>query len=183
LRHDGCDHSIAARRRLLRLPARHGNVKQQVRAGNRGPSAPLLRRRLFAALGGFRRRRPAAGRCGPLPYLGPLRFDRPDDLAPQLLHQFRVVAQELADVLPPLAEPLVAIREPGPTLLDDLVLDREIEDIPLGGDATPYMMSNSASLNGGATLFFTTRTRTRLPTASVPSLSVSMRRMSSRTEA
>ncbi len=44
------------------------------------------------------------------------------------------------------------------------------------------MMSNSACLNGGATLFFTTFTRTRLPIASTPSLSVSMRRMSSRTD-
>src|SRR5438067_12937970 len=42
------------------------------------------------------------------------------------------------------------------------------------------MMSNSACLNGGATLFFTTFTRTRLPNASTPSFSVSMRRMSSR---
>ena len=45
------------------------------------------------------------------------------------------------------------------------------------------MMSNSACLNGGATLFLTTLTRTRLPIASAPSLSVSIRRMSSRTEA
>ena len=44
----------------------------------------------------------------------------------------------------------------------------------------PYMMSNSACLNGGATLFLTTFTRTRLPMASVPSLRVSMRRMSRR---
>ena len=45
------------------------------------------------------------------------------------------------------------------------------------------MMSNSACLNGGATLFLTTLTRVRLPTASVPSLSVSIRRTSRRTEA
>ena len=44
------------------------------------------------------------------------------------------------------------------------------------------MMSNSASLNGGATLFFATFTRTRLPIASTPSFSVSIRRMSSRTD-
>src|SRR5581483_11238460 len=47
----------------------------------------------------------------------------------------------------------------------------------------PQMTSNSACLNGGATLFFATLTRTRLPIASRPSLSVSIRRMSSRTEA
>ena len=46
----------------------------------------------------------------------------------------------------------------------------------------PYMMSNSAWRNGGATLFFTTLTRVRLPTTSTPSLMDSMRRMSSRTE-
>ena len=45
------------------------------------------------------------------------------------------------------------------------------------------MMSNSACLNGGAILFLTTLTLVRLPTTSVPSLSVSIRRMSSRTEA
>ena len=43
------------------------------------------------------------------------------------------------------------------------------------------MMSNSASLNGGATLFLMTLARVRLPTISVPDLSVSMRRMSMRT--
>ena len=36
----------------------------------------------------------------------------------------------------------------------------------------PYMISNSASLKGGATLFFTTLTRVRLPIISVPLLSV-----------
>ena len=46
----------------------------------------------------------------------------------------------------------------------------------------PYMMSNSAWRNGGATLFFTTFTRVRLPTTSTPSLMDSMRRMSSRTD-
>ncbi len=48
---------------------------------------------------------------------------------------------------------------------------------------SPYMMSNSAMRNGAATLFFTTFTRTREPTDSVPVLIVSMRRMSSRTDA
>ena len=46
----------------------------------------------------------------------------------------------------------------------------------------PYMMSNSACLNGGETLFFTTLTRVRLPTTSAPSFIDSMRRMSSRTD-
>ena len=46
----------------------------------------------------------------------------------------------------------------------------------------PYMMSNSACLNGGAHLFFTTFTRVRLPTTSMPFLIASIRRMSSRTD-
>ena len=48
---------------------------------------------------------------------------------------------------------------------------------------SPYITSNSATRNGGETLFFTTLTRTRLPTDSVPVLIVSTRRMSRRTEA
>ena len=48
---------------------------------------------------------------------------------------------------------------------------------------SPYRMSNSAVLNGGATLFFTTLTLVSLPMASSPFLMVPMRRMSSRTEA
>jgi hypothetical protein len=47
----------------------------------------------------------------------------------------------------------------------------------------PYMMSNSTSLNGGATLFFTTFTRVRLPTTASPFLIAPMRRISSRCEA
>src|SRR2546428_501272 len=47
----------------------------------------------------------------------------------------------------------------------------------------PYMMSNSTSLNGGATLFLTTLTRVRLPTTTSPFLIAPMRRMSSRCEA
>ncbi len=44
----------------------------------------------------------------------------------------------------------------------------------------PYMMSNSTSLKGGATLFFTTLTRVRLPTTASPFLMAPMRRMSRR---
>ena len=43
------------------------------------------------------------------------------------------------------------------------------------------MMSNSASLKGGATLFLMTLARVRLPIISEPFFSVSMRRMSMRT--
>ena len=48
---------------------------------------------------------------------------------------------------------------------------------------SPYMMSNSASRKGGATLFFTTLARVRLPTISEPFFSASIRRTSMRTEA
>ena len=45
------------------------------------------------------------------------------------------------------------------------------------------MTSNSACRNGGATLFFTTFTRTRLPVISSRSLTGPIRRTSSRTDA
>ena len=45
----------------------------------------------------------------------------------------------------------------------------------------PYIISNSASLKGGATLFLTTFARVRLPMTSVPLFSASTRRISMRT--
>ena len=82
-------------------------------------------------------------------------------------------------------------RRPGDAAVD-VILDsgetvrvhdrRVVEHRSLQEMPSPYAMSNSACLNGGATLFLTTFTRTRFPTASVPSLSVSIRRMSSRTD-
>src|ERR1700755_2335292 len=45
----------------------------------------------------------------------------------------------------------------------------------------PYMMSNSTSRNGGATLFLTTLTRTLLPTISSRCLNEPMRRVSGAT--
>ncbi|CUQ20536.1 Uncharacterised protein [Flavonifractor plautii] len=48
---------------------------------------------------------------------------------------------------------------------------------------SPYMISNSASLKGGETLFLTTLARVRLPMISEPLFSDSMRRTSMRTEA
>src|SRR5665213_2146429 len=45
----------------------------------------------------------------------------------------------------------------------------------------PYMMSNSTSRNGGATLFLTTFTRTELPTISSRFFTEPVRRMSRRT--
>ena len=48
---------------------------------------------------------------------------------------------------------------------------------------SPYITSNSASRNGGATLFLTIFTRVRPPMTMSPSLMLAMRRMSMRTEA
>ena len=52
---------------------------------------------------------------------------------------------------------------------------------PMSEMPSPYMMSNSASRNGGAILFFTTLARVRLPMISLPFFSASMRRTSMRT--
>src|SRR4051794_10635856 len=54
---------------------------------------------------------------------------------------------------------------------------------PILETPSPYMMSNSTILNGGASLFFTTLTRVWLPMTSSRSLIAPMRRMSRRTEA
>ena len=54
---------------------------------------------------------------------------------------------------------------------------------PVLDTPSPYMMSNSTCLNGGASLFLTTLTRVWLPTTSSRSLIAPMRRMSRRTEA
>src|SRR5207253_1753718 len=54
---------------------------------------------------------------------------------------------------------------------------------PLFDTPSPYMMSNSTCLNGGASLFLTTLTRVWLPTTSSRSLIAPILRMSRRTEA
>src|SRR6202000_1800193 len=54
---------------------------------------------------------------------------------------------------------------------------------PILETPSPYMMSNSTCLKGGASLFFTTLTRVVLPTTSSRSLIAPMRRMARRTEA
>src|ERR1700704_6570047 len=51
---------------------------------------------------------------------------------------------------------------------------------PILETPSPYMMSNSTCLNGGASLFLTTFTRVWLPTTSSRSLMAPMRRMSRR---
>src|SRR6185436_117874 len=68
-----------------------------------------------------------------------------------------------------------------PVLLTMLMATPTSSRPPSLDTPSPYITSNSATRNGGATLFFTTLTRTRLPTDSVPVLIVSIRRMSRRT--
>ena len=72
------------------------------------------------------------------------------------------------DVLAALAEPLAAVGEPRAALLDDLACSTARSSrSPSREMPSPYMTSNSASRNGGATLFFTTLTRVRPPTTDV----------------
>ena len=105
------------------------------------------------------------------------------DLLLDLVGEVGVVLEEAAGVLLALAELVALVGVPGAGLADEPCSTPMSIRPPSRLMPLPYMMSNSACLNGGATLFFTTLTRVRLPTASVPSLRVSMRRTSSRTEA
>src|SRR5208337_1014611 len=57
-----------------------------------------------------------------------------NDLGGDLVGQFGVVAQVLLDILPALAQPEVAVVEPRPRLLDELVGDGQIEDVSFTGD-------------------------------------------------
>jgi len=93
-----------------------------------------------------------------------------------------VVADELLGVLPALADALTFVAVPGAALFDEIVLDADVDQVGLRRNASPYMMSNSASRNGGASLFFTTLTFVRLPDHDVAILMAAMRRISMRTE-
>src|SRR5687768_11704924 len=57
------------------------------------------------------------------------------DLSEDRLHEIRVLLEERGRVLPALAEPLVAVAEVRPGLLDDLPLQPDLEDGALPGDA------------------------------------------------
>ncbi len=96
-------------------------------------------------------------------------------------------ALEIADLLIRSGAIDIIVVDSVAALVPRAEIEGEMGDSHVGLQARlmprPYMMSNSACLNGGATLFLTTLTRVRLPTGSVPSLRVSMRRTSSRTEA
>src|ERR1035437_628280 len=49
------------------------------------------------------------------------------DLVGELLEEIGVLLEEVADVLPPLTEAEVAVREPGSALVDDAGVDRHVE--------------------------------------------------------
>src|SRR4051795_1206459 len=61
------------------------------------------------------------------------------DLALDLLRHLRVLAQVALGVVAALAEPLVAVGEERARLLDDVVLQAQIEQTALGGDALPVL--------------------------------------------
>ena len=63
----------------------------------------------------------------------------------------------------------IAVAEPGAALLDNAQLDAQVENLArFWRCPCRYMMSNSASRKGGATLFLTTFARVRLPMTSPP---------------
>jgi len=94
-----------------------------------------------------------------------------------------VLLEEGLGVLAALAEALAVVGEPGAGFLDDAGLEARSTSSPILEMPSPYMMSNSTCLKGGASLFLTTFTRVELPTTSSRSLMTPMRRMSRRTEA
>ena len=73
----------------------------------------------------------------------------------------RVVAQEELCVLPALPDPLVAEGVPGPRLLNDVRFRGEIDEQRRVADPLVEQDVELGLLNGGATLFLTTLTRTR----------------------
>ena len=79
---------------------------------------------------------------------------------------------------------VAVVTEPRTALADDAVVNAEVNDFAALRDIlSPNIMSKSARLKGGATLFFTTLTAARRPSTSSPSLMVERERMSRRTEA
>ena len=135
-------------------------------------SGGLLRRRLVRSglrLGRRPRRRapPHRRQARPAPR-GACRSQLLEDLRLDLGRDLGVLGEELFGVVAALAEPRLAVGEERARFLDQVVLDAEVEQAALREMPTPYSMSNSAWRNGEATLFLTTLTRTRLPTASVP---------------
>ena len=104
------------------------------------------------------------------------------DLDADLVGHFRVIAQVLLGVFAALAQADVSIVEPRARLVDQLVDDRQVEQVGLAEMPWVYIMSNSHTRNGGATLFLTTLALMREPTTSSPSLTGPMRRTSIRHE-
>ena len=87
------------------------------------------------------------------------------------------------DVLAALADPLAVVGEPGAGLFDDAGLDAKVDDLAQLGDALAVHDVELDLLNGGATLFLTTLTRSCCRRSRRANLTEPMRRMSRRTEA
>ena len=97
-------------------------------------------------------------------------------------HDLGILREEVLRVLAALTELLTLVGEPGADFLTMPISTAMSSSEPSRLMPLPYMMSNSACRKGGATLFLTTFTRVREPTTSAPSLMLSIRRMSRRTD-
>ena len=95
----------------------------------------------------------------------------------------RIGAQKGLGVFAALADALAVMENQAPDFSTIPALTPRSMISPILEIPSPYMMSNSTCLNGGASLFFTTFTRVWLPTTSSRSLMVPMRRMSRRIDA
>ena len=100
----------------------------------------------------------------------------------ELDHCVFIVFQKLAGVFAALADPFTFVAVPGAGFLEQSGIGGDIQQIASREIPSPYMMSNSASRNGAATLFFTTLILVRDPVTTSPSLIAAMRRISMRTE-
>src|SRR5215213_1905597 len=88
------------------------------------------------ALDGLHLRRLTAGRCGSRCRLARLADTQlREDLRLDLLRDVRVLREELAGVLLALPELIALVGVPGAGLADDVVLDTEVDEAALAGDA------------------------------------------------
>ena len=96
---------------------------------------------------------------------------QPQDLAELLLDgggDVRMVLEILLGVFASLANAVLLVRIPGAAFVHEALSLARSRRSPSREMPTPYIMSNSAWRNGGATLFFTTLARMRLPTPRPP---------------
>ena len=75
----------------------------------------------------------------------------------------RIIGEVVFDVLSSLTDPVAVETVPGTGLFDDFGLYCTVKNISSLEMPVPYMISNSACLNGGATLFLTILALVLLP--------------------